>query len=99
LSMPVEMSVNLKQCIIDWYLVDQYTYHQIAGLADCSIGHVSNVMRNFQEFSQVKNPFSSHTGCPSQIETGDIVYLHALLEVNPALYLDELQTRLLSIRN
>ena len=44
LIMPAEMSVDLKQRIIDWYLVDQYTYRQIAGLADCSIGHVSNVM-------------------------------------------------------
>ena len=91
------MSVDLKQHIIDQ--VDQYTYHQIAELASCSIGHVSNVMRNFGEFAQVKNPFSSHTGHPSQIEEGDIVYLHALLEANPALYLDELQTHLLSIRN
>ena len=48
--MPAEMSVDLKQHIIDWYLADQYTYHQIAELADCSIGHVSNVMRNCQEF-------------------------------------------------
>jgi len=97
--MPAEMSVNLKQHIVDWYLSDQYTYRQIAELADCSIGHVSNVMRNYREFAQVKNPFSSRTGRPSQIEEGDIVYLHALLAANPALYLDELQTRLLSVRN
>jgi transposase len=97
--MPAEMSVDLKQRIIDWYLVDQYTYHQIAGLADCSIGHVSNVMKNFREFGQVKNPFSCRTGRPSQIEEGDILYLHALLEANPALYLDKLQTHLLSVRN
>ena len=92
------MSVDLKQHIIDWYLVDQYTYRQIAELASCSIGHVSNVMRNFGEFAQVKNPFSSHTGCPSQIEEGDI-YLNTLLAANPALYLDELQTHLLSVHN
>ena len=98
LIMPAEMSVDLKQHIIDWYLVDQYTYCQIASLADCSIGNVSNVMRNFWEFGQVKNPFSSYTGHPSQIE-GDIMYLHALLEANPALYLDELQTHLLSVWN
>ena len=72
LNMPAEMSVDLKQCIVDWYLVDQYTYRQIAELASCSIGHVSNVMRNFQEFAQVKNPFSSYTGHPSQVEEGDI---------------------------
>ena len=77
--MPAEMSVNLKQHIVDWYLVDQYTYCQIAELASCSIGHVSNVMRNFREFVQVKNPFSSRTGHPSQVEEGDIVYLNALL--------------------
>jgi hypothetical protein len=93
---PAEMSVDLKQCIIDWYLVDQYTYCQIASLADCSIGHVSSVMRNIQEFSQVKNPFSSRSGSPSQIE-GEIVYLHAFLEASPALCLDKLQTHLLSI--
>jgi hypothetical protein len=33
-----------------------------------------------------------------QIE-GDIVYLHASLKANPALYLDELQTHLLSVWN
>ena len=54
--MPAEMSVDLKQHIIDWYLVDQYTYGQIASLADCSIGNVLNVMRNFCEFGQVKTP-------------------------------------------
>ena len=98
LNIPAEMSVDLKQHIVDWYLVDQYTYRQIAELASCSIGHVSNVMRNFWEFAQVKNPFSSHTGHPSQIEEGE-VYLNALLAANPALYLDELQTSLLSVHN
>ena len=98
LNIPAEMSVDLKQHIVDWYLVDQYTYRQIAELASCSIGHVSNVMRNFREFAQVKNPFSSHTGHPSQIEEGE-VYLNALLAANPALYLDELQTSLLSVHN
>jgi hypothetical protein len=47
----------------------------------------------------VKNPFSSCTGHPSQISEGDISYLHALLEANPALYLDELQTHMFSVQN
>ena len=53
LNMPAEMLVDLKQhmVLIDWYLIDQYTYHQIAELAGCSIGHVSNVMRNVREFA------------------------------------------------
>ena len=96
--MPAQMSADLKQCIVDWYLVDHYIYCQISKLASCSIGHISNVMGNFQEFTQVKNPFSSHTGHPSQIEEGD-VYLNVLLAANPALYLDELQTCLLSVHN
>jgi hypothetical protein len=48
--MLAEMSVDLKQRMINWHLVDQYTYRQIAGLADCSIGHVSNVMENSASF-------------------------------------------------
>jgi hypothetical protein len=46
----------------------------------------------------VKNPFGSCTGRPSQIE-GDIMYPHAFLEANPALYLDKLETHLLSVWN
>ena len=65
-------------------------YRKFADLADCSMGHVSNVMRNFQEFGQVKNPFSSCIGQdPSEFKERDIVYLHALLEANPVLYLDD----------
>jgi len=44
-------------------------YCQIAGLADCSIGHVSDVMRNLREFGKVRNTFSSCTGQDPSQET------------------------------
>ena len=40
-----------------------------------------------------------HTGHPSAIRDGDIKYISSLLTANPALYLDELQTQLATIRN
>ena len=45
------------------------------------------------------NLFSSRTGRPSAVEDADIEYISNLLEANPVLYLDELQSRLLSVRN
>ena len=96
--MPSEMSVDLKERIVAWYLNDQYSYRHIAALANRSIGHASNVLRNYREYGQVKNPFSCRTGRPSEVNEEDIVYIHSLLEANPTLYLDELQTRLLRDR-
>jgi transposase len=97
--MAPEMSVDLKERIVSWYLNDQLTYREISVRADCSIGHISNVMRNHRDFGQVNNPFSSHTGHPSAVEDADIEYIYNLLEANPVLYLDELQSQLLSVRN
>lgn len=93
------MSIDLKERIVAWYHEDQYTYRHIAVLANCSIGHISNVLRNYHEYGQVKNPFSRNTGRPSEVNEGNIAYIHSLLDTNPTLYLDELQTRLLSVRN
>ncbi|KAF8958306.1 hypothetical protein BDZ97DRAFT_1587706, partial [Flammula alnicola] len=59
--------------------------------ANCSIGLVSKVFHNFREHGQVNNPFTKHTGRPSTVEDGDIEYISALLDVNPVLYLDEIQ--------
>jgi len=97
--MAAAMSVDLKERIVAWYLQDGLTYRDITKLADCSIGHVSNVMSNFRNFGQVNNPFSCRTGRPSVIQAGDITYISSLLSANPTLYLDELQTRLSTTRD
>ena len=95
--MAPEVSVDMKRRVVHWYLIDGLNYREISQLSGCSIGLISKVMRNQREFGEVNNPFSTRTGRPSAIEEGDIVYLQSLLEANPALYLDELQSRLLSV--
>ena len=50
--MAPEMSVDLKERIVSWYLNDQLTYRKISVCADCSIRHISNVMWNHWDFSQ-----------------------------------------------
>jgi transposase-like protein len=44
--MPTPLSTDIKGRIVKWYLEDQYTMAEIAERAECSIGLVSNVLRN-----------------------------------------------------
>ena len=68
-----------------------WTGHPIANskserdLADCSMGHVSIVMRNSREFRRRKNPLGSCIGQDLSLSSkkGNIVALHALLEAHP----------------
>ena len=39
-TMPLRLSNNLKECIIQWYYIDWMTMDDIHGLAKCSIGLV-----------------------------------------------------------
>lgn len=97
--MPASLSDDLKRLIVTWYFEEGLTYREIKDRAQCSIGLVSKVLRNYEDFGQVVNPFRKRTGRPSMIEDGDIKYISSLLDANPVLYLDELQQRLHSARN
>jgi hypothetical protein len=56
-------------------------------------------MRNYCTFGQIQNPFTCQSGHPSTVTAADIKYLHSLLDTNPVLYLDELQTCLATVHN
>jgi hypothetical protein len=71
---------------------------EIAERAECSIGLVSNVLCNHQEFGQVNNPFKRYTGRPSSLTEDDLNFIHAILSANPSLYLDEIQQKLSAVR-
>jgi len=97
--MTPSLSNDLKLRMVAWYFEDGLTYRQICEQANCSIGLVSKVIRNFQEHGEVNNPFAKRTGRPPRLEDGDIEYISALLDANPVLYLDEIQRRMESTRN
>jgi len=97
--MPASLSDDLKKLIVTCYFEEGLTYREIKDRAQCSIGLVSKVLHNYEDFGQIINPFSKRTGRPSMIEDRDIKYISSLLDANPVLYLDELQQRLHSARN
>ena len=72
---------------------------EIRDRAKCSIGLIYNVIRNYRDFGQVRNPFALCTGRPCILTEEDLLFLNALLEANPSLYLDELQQKLFDIRD
>ncbi|KAG2037495.1 hypothetical protein BDR03DRAFT_821255, partial [Suillus americanus] len=56
---------------------------------------VYNILRLHRDNGQVTNPFACRGGHPRILDTVDTKYIHALLQENPAMYLDELQEQLL----
>ena len=73
--MPVPLSNDLKDRIVKWYYEDQETMKEIATHARCSIGTVSNVLRLYREYGEVKDPFRQRTGRPSNLSEADLRFL------------------------
>ncbi|KJA21472.1 hypothetical protein HYPSUDRAFT_124138, partial [Hypholoma sublateritium FD-334 SS-4] len=97
--MTARLSDDLKEHIIQWYYSDNMTMLEIRDLAQCSVGLVYNVIRNYQEFGQVRNPFAQHAGQPPILTNKDLTFIESVLEANPGLYLDEIQQKLCDIRD
>ena len=96
--MPVRISDDLKERIITWYYTDNKTMEEIRDLARCSIGLISNVIRNYREYGEVRNPFTRRAGRPRSLSDEDMAFIQTLIDANPSLYLDEIQQRLYDIR-
>ena len=89
--MTAAISDNLKQRIVKWYCEHQMTMQDISTTATCSIGLVSNVLCNYQQYGQVNDPYSCQTGHPSYLNADDLHFLETLILANLSLYLDEIQ--------
>jgi transposase len=97
--MPAAISNDLKERIVKWYNVDQLTMKDISTTAECSIGLVSNVLCNHQQYGQVNNPYSHRAGHPSYLSEEDFTYLKAIITANPSIHLDEMQHKLATVRD
>ncbi|TFK62729.1 hypothetical protein BDN72DRAFT_735468, partial [Pluteus cervinus] len=93
-----QVSEDLKNRIVHWYIEEGRTYRQIRDLSGCSLGLISKTLRNHYAFGVVNNPFSRRSGRPSMVTDDDIRYIISILKANPVLYLDEIQTRLAAVR-
>jgi transposase len=90
------LSSALRELIIAWYYEDHVTALNIARRARCDISTIYKVIRRFR---LTGNPHALPQGHPRYlINEQDIRYVLALLQANPALFLDELQLRLYTDR-
>ncbi|KAJ7069390.1 hypothetical protein C8F01DRAFT_920196, partial [Mycena amicta] len=98
-SMPAKLSADLKQRIAALYLEDGIKMADIAKSQRVSIGLVSKVVGHVRQYGGVENPFAKPTGAKPVLNDEDRAFLRALHEANATLYLDEIQEKLLSVRN
>ena len=73
--MPAPLSDDLKDRIIKWYYKDQKTMKGIATHARCSIGVVSKILRLYQEYGEVKDPFRQNTGRLLKLRKADLRFI------------------------
>ncbi|KAI0758512.1 hypothetical protein BC629DRAFT_1241143, partial [Irpex lacteus] len=95
--MPSPISTDLKQRMVAWHH-DGMTYREIASLADCSVGLVSQVINNQLSFGSVNNPHTSRRGRKKILEGDDLQFIKGFYKANRAGYLDELQDKLRCVR-
>ena len=76
-----------------------HTLCAISSWLKVSIGAVHNTTSNFNEYGEYSNPSHRRTGRPLGLDDDDAIYLKALLEANPSMYLDEIQCKLEKVWN
>ena len=92
-------TLEMREAMVRWRFEEHMTALQISILAGYSEQTAYEVLRLHRDYGQVTNPFTRSRGRPRVLENGDVEYIYALLQANPALYLDELQEQLFSVRD
>ncbi|KAJ7066662.1 hypothetical protein C8F01DRAFT_952262, partial [Mycena amicta] len=97
--MPAKLSADLKQHIAAMNLEDGIKMADIAKSQRVSIGLVSKVVGHVHQYGGIENPFVKLTGVKPVLNNEDQAFLRVLHEANATLYLNEIQEKLLSVRN
>ena len=92
-------TIEMRKAMVRWRFEQHKTALEIAVLSGCSERTVYEVLRLHRDYGQVTNPFARTRGRPRILDNGDMEYIHALLQANPVLYLDELQEQLFAARD
>ncbi|KAF9011499.1 hypothetical protein BDZ89DRAFT_918210, partial [Hymenopellis radicata] len=98
-TMPPEISEDLKLRMVHWHDVEGLTQQSVAERAGCSIGLVSKVLKYHREYGTVKNPFAQRSGRPRLLSDDDLSYVAELHHSNPTIYLDEVADKLWRMRD
>lgn len=96
--MPRHLSDEMRECIVSWRNNNGISARIIANLVRCSVRAVHNIVAVHRGYGQVRQTYMMPHGRPRKIETADLDYMVSLLQAEPAMYLDELQTHLSAYR-
>ncbi|KAI0083391.1 hypothetical protein BDY19DRAFT_900392 [Irpex rosettiformis] len=91
-------SNDLKRRIVSWYFIEKRTEAWISRHANVSVGLVSKVVNNYRRHGDVSYPLSHSRGRQSTLDDGDLQYIRAVFQMRGTSYLDELQTKLQTVR-
>ena len=93
------ISEDLRKCIVAWHFEQQKGAREISKLAGCSKRAVYNILALYREYGLITNPYACCRGCPCVLDMTVLNYMSSLLDSNPALYLDEIQEKLLEVHD
>jgi transposase len=91
--MPRPIHADLRQRMIAWLLEGRHP-DDVARDAGCCRKTVDRIWTIWNTFNALFPPYARSRGRPRQLEQDDLSFIIDCLDANPALTLDELQTRI-----
>ncbi|KAL6305461.1 hypothetical protein BKA93DRAFT_845543 [Sparassis latifolia] len=88
-----EPPYQLRERIAYWYYHDRLPVVDIVQLSGYQKSAIYDVLQLYREYGQVTNPLALPRGRPRALDENDIAYLSALIDMNAAIYLDEIQDK------
>jgi transposase len=94
--MTAPVSNVMREFIVNWFHLHRIPVYKIATLAQCSERTVERILERYAELGV---PYTLPRGCrPRTLEVDDLTYLLDLVHQHPAMFLDEIQSKLLETR-
>jgi hypothetical protein len=91
--------LELQDRIIAWRHEFNMSIKEIVCLSGRSEKSIFNILSTYRRYNQPVNPFNRPCGRKRILERDDLNFITALLQAQPGLYLDEIQTKLLNMHD
>ncbi|KDQ56208.1 hypothetical protein JAAARDRAFT_100499, partial [Jaapia argillacea MUCL 33604] len=97
--MPPHTTEQLRELMVRWCYEFGKSVAEISELSGYSVSTVYNILKFYDDHGTVNNPTARQRSRPRSLDATDMDYLYLLIKRCPAMYLDEIQTDLLEIRD
>ncbi len=94
--MPPCIVHQLREDIVSWYFDSSLPVSDIAELARCSTTTIYIILAQFRQSGDVST--STPPGRPHSLSREDVDFITSLIDINPVIFLDEMQKELEQVR-